>query len=126
MCVLTMPGITYLPDASITASASGQFSDAAFPMRAIVPFSTSRSSGPEAGTPVPGMTMAPRIEQALDLACVLGRRLIGGWRLAAGRLDTEKDRHRVTSAVPARRRVSAGTIYRWSSGTNVCGYGGPM
>ncbi len=36
--------------------------------------------------------MAPRIKQALDLARVLGRLLIGGRRLAAGRFDTEKDR----------------------------------
>ena len=46
MCVLTIPGMTYLPVASITASAAGHFSVAALPMRAMRPFSASRSTGP--------------------------------------------------------------------------------
>src|SRR5262245_51033043 len=61
MWVLTIPGITYLPVASMTASAEGHLSAAASPILAMAPPSINRSTGPYAGTPVPGITIAPRI-----------------------------------------------------------------
>ena len=58
MCVLTMPGITYFPVASMTASACGQPSRELSPMRAIKPSSSRMSVGPCGGVAGPGMTMA--------------------------------------------------------------------
>src|SRR6266568_5276377 len=74
MWVFTMPGMTYFPVASITASASGHFSAVALPIRAMSPASTSRSTGPNAGTPVPGITIALRItRRAASRPCTAGR-----------------------------------------------------
>ena len=64
MCVLTMPGITYLPVASITMSASGQLPRVALPMREITPSSVRMSGGPAAGTAGPAIT----------IACLISRR----------------------------------------------------
>ena len=58
MCVFTMPGMTYLPVASMIASASGHLPLVLLPILAISPFSRRMSFGPYAGTPVPGMIIA--------------------------------------------------------------------
>jgi hypothetical protein len=51
MCVLTIPGSTYLPVASMTASATCWPADG--PTRAISPSSTSTSTGPNGGFALP-------------------------------------------------------------------------
>ena len=57
MCVLTMPGMTYLPVASITMSGSPQPASA-LPIREMTPSSARMSNGPAAGVPLPTMTIA--------------------------------------------------------------------
>jgi hypothetical protein len=53
MCVLTMPGITYLPVASITASAGRATDSPGEPMDAILPSSMTMSAGPYGGLRLP-------------------------------------------------------------------------
>ena len=65
MCVLTIPGITYLPAASMIMSGSGQCSVALSPIRVMRPSSAMRSVGPYAGVAVPGITIALLISRRL-------------------------------------------------------------
>ena len=74
--------MTYLPPASMTASASGHRPPALLPIRAIRPSSTRMSLGPEAGHAGPGNDHRVGDEQPLDLTRVHRRLGAGG----AGRL----------------------------------------
>src|SRR5689334_2217618 len=72
MCVLTIPGMTYLPVPSMAASAAGHLPAVLLPILAITPSSTRMSCGPYAGTPVPGMIIALLMSRRRTAAACAG------------------------------------------------------
>ena len=99
MWVLTMPGMTYLPAASMIMSGSGHRSAALSPIRAMRPSSARRSVGPYAGVAGPGMTIACLISRRFTCFAWTGARAPAAGACAAGEPEATAN----PTAIAARR-----------------------